>query len=141
MKSIPTNFFLSASVFALVGMIWGIQMSATQDHTLSPAHWHMNLLGFVAMAVFGTYYALSPDAARSRLAVMHFGLAILSVVVLVPGIVMAITDRGKHLLSSAPSLRCCRWPFLLLWWSDTVFLPEKLRRVISAQPFTILGAL
>lgn len=97
MKSIPTNFFLSACVFALVGMIWGIQMSATQDHTLSPAHGHLNLLGFVAMAVFGTYYALSPDAARSRLAVMHFGMAILSVVVLVPGIVMAITAQGEAL--------------------------------------------
>ena len=97
MKSIPTTFFLTAAVFALIGMIWGIQMSATQDHTLSPAHGHLNLLGFVAMAVFGTYYALSPGAAGSGLAKAHYGLAVLSVVVLVPGIVMAVTHQGEGL--------------------------------------------
>jgi cbb3-type cytochrome oxidase subunit 1 len=97
MTSKATRFFLVAAVFALVGMLWGIQMSATHDHTLSPAHGHLNLLGFVAMSVFGAYYALSPQAARSPLASVHFGLAILSVLVLVPGIVMAITGQGEVL--------------------------------------------
>ena len=97
MKSLSTSFYMAAAIFALIGMIWGIQMSATHDHTLSPAHGHLNLLGFVAMAVFGTFYALSPDAARSRLATIHFVLAVLSVLVLVPGIVMAITEQGEIL--------------------------------------------
>lgn len=97
MSNKPTLFFLSAAVFALIGMVWGIVMSATQDHTLSPAHGHLNLLGFVAMAVFGTYYALVPTAASSRLAGMHLGLAVLSVLVLIPGIVLAITGGGEAL--------------------------------------------
>ena len=66
MKSIPTWFFATAAIFALCGMVWGIQMSATHDHTLSPAHGHLNLIGFVSMSVFGTYYALTPSAAASR---------------------------------------------------------------------------
>ena len=97
MKSTASLFFLFAVLFALTGMAWGIQMSATHDHTLSPAHGHLNLLGFVAMAVFGTFYALSPEAGRSRLAKLHLGLAVLSVVVLVPGIVMAISGSGETL--------------------------------------------
>lgn len=97
MSNKPTLFFFCAAIFALVGMVWGIQMSATQDHSLSPAHGHLNLLGFVAMAIFGTYYALSPSAAASRLAWVHFGLSVLSVLVLVPGIVLAISGKGEML--------------------------------------------
>ena len=72
-------------------------MSATGDHSLSPAHGHLNLIGFVAMAVFGTYYALVPSAAASKLGSAHFGLAILSVVVLIPGIARAISEQGEAL--------------------------------------------
>ena len=93
MRSIPTWFFATGAVFALAGMVGGIQMSASHDHTLSPAHGHLNLIGFVMSAVFGTYYALTPRAAASGLAKLHFGLLALSVVVLVPGIVFAIRDN------------------------------------------------
>lgn len=97
MNPTATFFFLAAAIFALIGMAWGIQMSATHDHGLSPAHGHLNLLGFVTMAVFGTYYALNSAAAQSNLAKVHFGLAIVSVVVIVPGIVMAISEQGEAL--------------------------------------------
>ena len=50
MRSIPTWFFATGAVFALAGMVWGIQMSASHDHTLSPAHGHLNLIGFVMSA-------------------------------------------------------------------------------------------
>ncbi len=93
----PAWFFSSAAIFALCGMIWGIQMSASHDHTLSPAHGHLNLIGFVAMSIFGTYYALTPKAAESRMAVFHFGLTVATVVVLTPGIAMAISDLGETL--------------------------------------------
>lgn len=97
MKHVATRFFITGAIFALLGMIWGIQMSATHDHTLSPAHGHLNLIGFVAMAVFGTFYALSPTAAASRLAGMHYLLTTASVVVLVPGIALAISGSGEAL--------------------------------------------
>jgi hypothetical protein len=97
MKSLPAWFFATAALFALCGMVWGIQMSASHDHTLSPAHGHLNLIGFVAMAVFGTYYALTPRAAETRLAVLHFGLVTATVLILTPGIVLAITGRGETL--------------------------------------------
>lgn len=93
MRNLPTLFFVAGAMCALVGMIWGIQMSASHDHTLSPAHGHLNLIGFVAMSIFGAYYALTPQAAQSRLALVHFAMTTAAVVVLTPGIALAI--RGK----------------------------------------------
>lgn len=95
MKHVATRFFVTGAIFALVGMSWGIQMAATNDHTLAPAHGHLNLIGFVAMAVFGTFYALSPAAAGSRLAGIHYLLTTAAVLVLVPGIALAISGSGE----------------------------------------------
>ena len=97
MTNAPKIFFATAAIFALLGMLWGIQMSASQDHTLSPAHGHLNLIGFVAMSIFGTYYALTPRACESRLCAAHYGLTVAAVLVLVPGIVLAITNQGEAL--------------------------------------------
>ena len=97
MKSTATKFFAIGAIFALGGMVWGIQMSATHDHTLSPAHGHLNLIGFVAMSVFGTYYALTPRAAAARLALVHYALTVATVLVLTPGIVLAITGQSEVL--------------------------------------------
>ncbi len=97
MKNLPNMFFAAGAIFALIGMAWGIQMSAAHDHSLSPAHGHLNLIGFVAMSVFGAFYALFPAAAASRIAVLHFWTSIAAVVVIVPGIVMAINEDGEDL--------------------------------------------
>ena len=97
MRTIATRFFATGAIFALCGMVWGIVMSATQDHTLSPAHGHLNLIGFVVMTVSGTFYALSPAAAASKLAGLHYWLSLAAVLAIVPGIVMAISGSGETL--------------------------------------------
>ena len=97
MSAKPSLFFLTAALIGLIGMLWGIQMSASQDHSLSPAHGHLNLLGFVMLSVFGTYYALVPAAAASLLGWVHYGASVVSIAVLVPGIVLAITEQGDTL--------------------------------------------
>lgn len=95
MNKTASAFFAVGAVFALIGMAWGIQMSASGDHSLSPAHGHLNLIGFVASSVYGAFYALIPNAAASRLAKIHLGSAIVGVLLIVPGIVMAITQQGE----------------------------------------------
>ncbi|MDQ7078541.1 MAG: hypothetical protein Q9M45_12060 [Robiginitomaculum sp.] len=97
MKSVPTMFLATAAFLVLLGMIWGIQMSASGDHSLSPAHGHLNLVGFVTMSIMGIYYALTPAAAASKWVRAHYFLAVGSVVILVPGIVMALTEKGEVL--------------------------------------------
>lgn len=48
--------FVLAGLSALAGMTLGIVMGLAQDFTLSPAHAHLNLLGWVTMAVYGLYH-------------------------------------------------------------------------------------
>ncbi len=104
MKSVPTMFFATGAFFALLGMVWGIQMSATGDHSLSPAHGHLNLVGFVTMSIMGIYYALTPVAATSKWAKVHYFLTVVSVVILVLGIVMALSENGAVLAKAGSVL-------------------------------------
>jgi hypothetical protein len=39
--------FQAAVIFVIAGMIWGIVMAISVDHTTMPAHAHLNLLGRV----------------------------------------------------------------------------------------------
>lgn len=97
MKTLPFWFLALGTLFVILGMAWGIQMSMTQDFTLAPAHAHNNLVGFVVMAVYGVYYRLVPAAAARPLAVVHFWTALLGVLTFVPGIALAVTGKGEIL--------------------------------------------
>ena len=103
MRDVAFVFFLAAVLCVLVGMAWGIQMAVTHDHLLSGAHAHLNLVGWTTMALFGLYYRATPQAAMTRLARLHAAIAILGVVVMVPGIVLAVTT-GKAGLAAAGAL-------------------------------------
>ena len=93
MRGVALWIFTSAVIYVTLGMMFGIWMSASHDHGLASAHAHLNLVGWVTMALFGVYYHLVPAAAQGRLAVLHFALATIGLWLLVPGIVLAI--RGK----------------------------------------------
>ena len=97
MKGIALYFFVTATVAVTLGMIWGIQMSASQDHTLSGAHAHLNLVGWATMALFGIYYHLTPAAAEAMLAKIHYAVALAGLVIMIPGIVQAIRQTGETL--------------------------------------------
>ena len=47
-------------LLVLAGMIWGLQMAITDNHSAFTAHAHLNLLGFVALFLFGIFYRLNP---------------------------------------------------------------------------------
>ena len=101
MKSLPFWFVALSTLFVLAGMIWGIQMSISQDHLLAPAHAHNNLIGFVTMAVYGFYYRLVPAAADKRLAVVHFWVALIGALAFPPGIALAILGQGEIVVQIA----------------------------------------
>jgi hypothetical protein len=52
-----------AALMALIGMGLGVYMGTVQDFTLAPAHAHLNLLGWVTMAIYGLYYRTSSGRA------------------------------------------------------------------------------
>jgi hypothetical protein len=60
--------FRAAVVMVIAGMIWGMAMGITQDHSTLPAHAHLNLLGWVSLFLFGIYYHLHPQIDRMHLA-------------------------------------------------------------------------
>jgi phosphatidylglycerophosphate synthase len=101
MRSLPYWFIGLSTIFAIVGMALGIYMAASQDHVLAPAHAHNNLLGFVAMALYGLYYKAVPVAANSRLALVHFWLAFAGALTLGPGVGLAVTGKGEMLASAS----------------------------------------
>lgn len=63
-----------ALVYFLLAVGLGVAMAATHDFRLRGLHVHLNLLGWVSMAVTGSIYQLFPHAAATRLAAWHFGL-------------------------------------------------------------------
>ncbi|MFP1633115.1 hypothetical protein ACLB6G_15385 [Zhengella sp. ZM62] len=97
MRGTAFLFVATAALFVTIGMAWGIQMSATGNHMLAGAHAHLNLVGWVTMGLFGFYYHLVPAAGERMLAKIHYAIATLGVVTIVPGIVMAITRQGETL--------------------------------------------
>lgn len=103
MNGISRIFMLIAVLCALMGMVWGIQMSASQDHLMSPAHGHLNLLGWVSCSIYAFYYHLVPDAAGGALPKLHLAAVILTLALLVPGIPMAILEQTE-VLAKAGSL-------------------------------------
>jgi cbb3-type cytochrome oxidase subunit 1 len=90
MRGIAFLFFMSASLYVLAGMALGIFMAASQDHSLSPVHAHLNLIGWVTLGMFGLYYHNVPRAADGVLAKAHFAIATAGLWLIVPGIALAL---------------------------------------------------
>ncbi|GKY86665.1 hypothetical protein [Sinisalibacter aestuarii] len=97
MNGIAFWFVAVAALCVTIGMGWGIQMSASGNHLLAGAHAHLNLVGWATMGLFGLYYHAVPAAAARSLAKVHFIVALAGVVLMVPGIALAITERGEML--------------------------------------------
>lgn len=95
MRGVSFLFFASAAIYVLAGMLLGIQMSASHDHTLAPAHAHLNLIGWVTMGMFGLYYHNVPNAQQSVLAKFHFVLATIGLWFIVPGIALAVQGESE----------------------------------------------
>lgn len=104
MRGIALWFLVSAILYVLAGMSFGIYMAVTQDFILAPVHGHLNLIGWVTMALFAIYYHQVPAAAESRLAKVHFIVATIAIWLMVPGIAMAIMNRGETLAKIGSSL-------------------------------------
>ena len=84
MPRISLAFFSVATVCALTGMVWGSYMGASHDHSMMQAHAHLNLLGWVSLAIMGAFYALPGAPPAGRLAWANFALSSAGAVLMVP---------------------------------------------------------
>lgn len=75
MKNGPGVVWLKLAVlYFIVGVGLGIYMAASGDHVLFPVHAHINLLGWVSLALIGLIYRQFPDIAGNKLATIQFWL-------------------------------------------------------------------
>lgn len=87
----PSIFITVALLCLLVGEIFGIWISADLDRfSLHPAHAHLNLAGFVTLALYGLIHRAYPQLASAKLAPFQCAAAIFGGVVMPPGILIAI---------------------------------------------------
>jgi len=75
MPRVSAAFFALGAVLLFVGMGLGEYMGANEDFVYAPVHAHLNLLGWVTLALFGTFYALTKDTYSPRLAWINFILS------------------------------------------------------------------
>jgi hypothetical protein len=78
--------FRAAVLLVIAGMLWGIVMGISEDHSTMPAHAHLNLLGWVSLFLFGVYYHLHPEIDRSRLASLQVWIWVAGTIVMTIGV-------------------------------------------------------
>ena len=98
MPRVSAAFFATGVVCVLIGMLWGMYMGSTNDFALAPAHAHLNLVGWVTMALYGTFYALTRGTMSTRLAWFNYIFALLGGLILIPSLTMYLASNNSKLI-------------------------------------------
>jgi membrane protein required for beta-lactamase induction len=101
----PYAFFGAAAFYAMVGVTWGLAMSISKHHETYSAHAHLNLLGWVSLALMGTFYALLGQRVANWVKLANFVLSNVGVVCMISGLFMYLGRPARP-----PSMgRCWSW--------------------------------
>ncbi|MGY2261041.1 hypothetical protein [Pseudomonas sp. SDO55104_S430] len=92
------TWFRLAVVYFAIGVGLGVTMGASGDHSLFAVHAHINLLGWVSMALFGLIGTVCPATTEGRIATAQFW----SWNIGVPVMLGALTLRMKGVASVEP---------------------------------------
>jgi hypothetical protein len=92
------TWFRLAALYFAIGVTLGVAMGASGDHSLFAVHAHINLLGWVSMALFGVIGAMHPSMTEGRTAAVQFWTYNLGV----PVMLGALTLRLKGLAAIEP---------------------------------------
>lgn len=95
--ALANRFFVTAIVFALTGMTFGIWMGITGPEVFNyaPVHAHINLVGWATLFLCGLWYRGAPTAAASGLAQVHFWCAVIGAILLIIGILGAVIPNSQ----------------------------------------------
>jgi cbb3-type cytochrome oxidase subunit 1 len=126
--------FRAAVVMVVAGMIWGIAMGISEDHSTFPAHAHLNLLGWVSLFLFGIYYHLHPSLDRNRLASVQVWVWITATIVLSIGVALVHSGRTIGDPIAAVSSLVILADMLLFGWLVYRQEPIELARSSTAAP-------
>jgi cbb3-type cytochrome oxidase subunit 1 len=87
--TLALRFVLTGAVFVPIGMALGIFMGINQDFEHRHLHAHLNLVGWVAMMLYGLTYRAFPKVAEGWLPRAHYWVALAGAVLFLPGIYLA----------------------------------------------------
>jgi hypothetical protein len=90
----PHAFFAAAALYGMIGVSWGLAMSITKDHGTYSAHAHLNLLGWISMALMGTFYALLGQTIPNWIKLANFTLSNVGVVCMISGLYLYLGQKG-----------------------------------------------
>jgi len=94
MPRVSALFFTMTAVCLLIGMGWGMHMAQSQDFAMAPAHAHLNLLGGVLPAIFGSFYALTKETYSPKFAWVNFLVSLVGVAITIPALVMLLSTNN-----------------------------------------------
>lgn len=80
MRDIDRIFILTGALFAVFGLCLGLWMVAVNNFAYSKIHAHVNLLGWVTLAIYGIVYKLYPAMKNSPFALSHLVCSIAGVI-------------------------------------------------------------
>lgn len=81
------------SVYLVIGILIGMYMGGSGDHSLTPVHAHINLLGAVLMLIMGMLYRLQPSLTEGWMGRSHFWLYQLGAVILLTGLYLMVSGK------------------------------------------------
>jgi cbb3-type cytochrome oxidase subunit 1 len=126
--------FRAAVLMVIAGMIWGIVMGISQDHSTMPAHAHLNLLGWVSLFLFGIYYHLHPAVDLNRLVLVQVWIWIVGTIVLTIGVGLAHSGHAVGEPIAAVSSLVVLADTLLFGWLVFRREPAELASPSGSQP-------
>ena len=93
---ISRGFLVMGAVYLVVGIVMGAYMGGSGDHSLTPVHAHINLLGFTLMTLFGLGYRLVPGLGEGTLPKVHFWLHQVGTLFLLVGLFLLMSGRAEE---------------------------------------------
>jgi len=92
MPRVSAAFFAVGVLCVLIGMVFGMWMGAHGDFTAAPAHAHLNLVGWVTMALYGSFYAFTRNTLSVKLAWTQFVISTLGILVMIPSLFLLLLN-------------------------------------------------
>jgi len=87
----PLLFYAAGTIYILIGVTWGLAMSITHDFATSPAHAHLNLIGWVSQALMGVFYATLGRRSPGWMPAANFILINVGVVCMISAMTLMFT--------------------------------------------------
>jgi cbb3-type cytochrome oxidase subunit 1 len=96
--ALATRLIHTAVAFFVVGVALGTYMGAAQDFRFVHVHAHINLLGWVALALIGLIYRLHPHLQQGWLAQAHYWLHTVGLIVFMGSFAWGVAAGAKPVL-------------------------------------------